>query len=154
MTGKFFAQGGLWVLTHNLLSIAVVVLGPAFPGQWHHPASIAAGVLLFLAGGVLGIAGVRALGTNRSPYPQPPAHARLVRTGVYRLVRHPLYGSLILAAFGWGLLWQSAPALLTAPILAAVLLAKSRREEEWLCRRFPEYPAYAATTRRLLPWLY
>ena len=49
---------------------------------------------------------------------------------------------------------------LVAPIiaLAVVLLGffdlKSRREERWLEERFPEYPAYRAQTRRLVPWLY
>ena len=154
MTESFITKGGLWVVTHNVLSVAVVVLGPAFHGQWHHPAGIVVGAALFLAGGALGIAGVRALGANRSPYPQPLAQAQLVRTGVYRWVRHPLYGSLVLASLGWALLWQSGAALLVTPLLAAVLLAKSRREETWLRQKFPEYASYAASTRRLIPWVF
>jgi protein-S-isoprenylcysteine O-methyltransferase Ste14 len=31
---------------------------------------------------------------------------------------------------------------------------KSRREEIWLAEQFPDYAAYKARTRRLLPWLY
>ncbi len=154
MSESFITKGGLWVVTHNVLSVAVVVLGPMFHGQWHQPVGIAAGAVLFLAGGALGIAGVRALGANRSPYPQPLAQAQLVRTGVYRWVRHPLYGSLVLAAFGWALLWQSGAALLVTPLLVAVLVAKSRREETWLRQKFPEYASYAAATRRLIPWVF
>ncbi|GDY23996.1 hypothetical protein LBMAG56_53430 [Verrucomicrobiota bacterium] len=154
MSESFITKGGLWVVTHNVLSVAVVVLGPVFSGQWHQPASVAVGAVLFVAGGALGIAGVRALGANRTPYPQPLAQAQLVRTGVYRWVRHPLYGSLVLASLGWALLWQSAAALLVTPLLAAVLLAKSRREEEWLRLKFPEYADYSAATRRLIPWVF
>ena len=154
MSESFINKGGLWVVTQNLLSVAVVVPGPAFHGQWHHPAGIAVGAGLFVAGGALGIAGVRALGANRSPYPQPLAQAQLVRTGVYRRARHPLYGSLVLASLGWALLWQSGATLLVTPLLTAMLLAKSRREEMWLRQKFPEYAAYAASTRRLIPWVF
>ena len=154
MTESFLQKGGLWIVTQNLLCVAVVALGPVFPGQWHSLAGIAVGGVLFVAGGALGIAGVRDLGANRSPYPRPREEARLVTTGVYRWVRHPLYGSLVLASFGWGMLWQSGPVLCVTPLLAGVLLAKSAREEICLRGKFPEYTAYAATTRRMIPWVF
>jgi protein-S-isoprenylcysteine O-methyltransferase Ste14 len=37
--------------------------------------------------------------------------------------------------------------------LLAVLLAKAVREEGYLRARFPEYAAYQARTRRLLPYI-
>jgi protein-S-isoprenylcysteine O-methyltransferase Ste14 len=39
-------------------------------------------------------------------------------------------------------------------ILLAFFDLKSRREEAWLVKRFPEYAAYQRRTRRLIPWLY
>ena len=50
MTESFLQKGGLWIVTQNLLCVAVVALGPVFPGQWHSLAGIAVGGGLFLFG--------------------------------------------------------------------------------------------------------
>jgi protein-S-isoprenylcysteine O-methyltransferase Ste14 len=39
-------------------------------------------------------------------------------------------------------------------VLLGFLDLKSRREERWLEERFPEYLAYRAATRRMVPGLY
>ena len=38
---------------------------------------------------------------SASPYLAPCSSHRLVSTGLYSLVRHPLYGGLVLLSFGW-----------------------------------------------------
>ena len=38
---------------------------------------------------------------SASPYLAPYSSHRLVSTGLYSLVRHPLYGGLVLLSFGW-----------------------------------------------------
>jgi protein-S-isoprenylcysteine O-methyltransferase Ste14 len=86
--------------------------------------------------------------------PRPRADAQLVQTGVYALVRHPLYGALILGSIGYGLLMASPPTLLLAALLAAFFSLKSRREEAWLLDHFEGYAAYMERTRRFFPWLY
>jgi protein-S-isoprenylcysteine O-methyltransferase Ste14 len=77
-----------------------------------------------------------------------------VQTGAYRLSRHPIYGGLILAAAGWGLLTASLVALVLAAVLLGFFDLKSRREEHWLEARYLDYPAYRARTRRLIPGVY
>jgi protein-S-isoprenylcysteine O-methyltransferase Ste14 len=84
--------------------------------------------------------------------PRPRTGAELVETGVYRFVRHPIYGGLILAAFGWAIAQASVVAVALGVLLAAFLFVKSSREEAWLTQRFPAYEAYRARTRRFLPW--
>jgi protein-S-isoprenylcysteine O-methyltransferase Ste14 len=69
-------------------------------------------------------------------------------------VRHPIYGGLVLAATGWALLTAAVPALVGAALLLAFFRLKSGREEVWLRDRYPGYAAYAARTRRLIPFLY
>jgi protein-S-isoprenylcysteine O-methyltransferase Ste14 len=90
---------------------------------------------------------------NLTPFPRPLAGARLVESGAYSLVRHPIYGGLILGAAGWGL-WTASPlALIGAVVLAAFFYLKSRREEIWLADQFETYDAYRSRTKRLLPWV-
>jgi protein-S-isoprenylcysteine O-methyltransferase Ste14 len=111
-----------------------------------------AGLVLAAAGLVLCVLGVRALGSSFTPLPLPRA-GELRRQGIYRLVRHPIYGGVIILALGWSLL-RSPLAVVPTALLTIVFELKSRREEVWLDERYPEYAAYrAATRRRFLPWV-
>jgi len=154
MNESFKERGGFWVIGQSVLMLAVIGLGIAWREQWTGGASAFAGGLLAAFGAWLGIAGVRLLGKNRTPFPKPQAGSTLVQTGVYRLVRHPLYASVILLATAWSLLWRSGPALTATAFIILFLDAKARREERWLRATFDEYAAYAKRVRRLIPWVY
>jgi protein-S-isoprenylcysteine O-methyltransferase Ste14 len=106
-----------------------------------------------VCGAVLGVLGVRRLGSSFTPVPLPRKHAGLRRDGIYKRVRHPIYGGLIVFMLGWSLC-HSPVALAPTALLAAVFELKSRREELWLTERYPEYADYrAATPRRFIPWV-
>ena len=83
------------------------------------------------------------------------AEARqLVTTGVYRLVRHPLYLGEEIAAIGVVMQFFS---LWTALILAVQIgfqLRRMRNEEVILTAIFPEYLAYCKKTARIFPGIY
>ncbi len=151
---NFIHKGGVWVLAQNLLTLAALFLGPATRGDRWSWIWCGVGATFFLAGAVFGVAGVRALGRNRTVYPMPLADGHLVQTGVYSIVRHPLYSSLILLTLGWSLLWSSAPALIVSAGLKLVLNAKASREERWLRERYSEYDEYAQRVRRFIPRVY
>jgi protein-S-isoprenylcysteine O-methyltransferase Ste14 len=111
-------------------------------------------LLLLAAGSLLALAGTFHLGANLAVLPRPKENGVLVQNGAYRLVRHPIYSGLILGAVGWAL-WRNGPlTLLFALVLAVVLDIKSRREEQWLAEKFPEYAAYQRRVRKLIPLLY
>ncbi|MGZ8514456.1 MAG: methyltransferase family protein, partial [Candidatus Limnocylindrales bacterium] len=129
------------------------LLGPAWSGPLRVVA-VAVGAMLIGAGGLLAVRAVLDLGLNLTIFPKPREGARLVDTGAYGLVRHPIYGGLILGGFGWGLVTASPPALAGAVVLTFFFDLKSRREEAWLVARFDGYAAYRRRTARLLPWLY
>ena len=79
---------------------------------------------------------------------------RLVTTGVYRFVRHPLYLAEELATIG---IFMQFASLWTALLLAAQIAFQLRRmhnEEAVLGETFPEYAAYREKTARLLPGIY
>jgi protein-S-isoprenylcysteine O-methyltransferase Ste14 len=149
----FLVRGGAWVLIQFVLLTAVIALAVVFHGDWTRVAVIAMGAVLFMAGGVFGIAGVAVLGRNRTPFPQPRDRSELVQRGIYAQVRHPLYASVMLAALGWALIWQSWPALVTALALIPFFQLKARHEERRLREKFPDYADYERRVPRFLPRL-
>jgi protein-S-isoprenylcysteine O-methyltransferase Ste14 len=148
-------NGEGWVLIQGVLLVLVAAAGWSLGPDWSgalRVAGVVVGIALFAAGLVLAVRGVRDLGAAMTPLPKPRDGSELVATGAYALVRHPIYGGLILAAFGWAIGQASVAAVVLAAVLWAFFWLKSSREEAWLEQRFPEYPTYRARTRRLIPW--
>lgn len=154
MSDNFLQRGGLWVLGQNALFGAAMVGGVLYRNQWCSlPITRCGGLLLVIAAGC-GLAGAISLGRNLTPFPKPSARTQLVQTGIYRLMRHPLYTAVFCASVGWALVWRSWPGLLAALALGPLLDAKARREERWLRQQFPEYSTYEQQVRRFIPWIY
>jgi protein-S-isoprenylcysteine O-methyltransferase Ste14 len=148
-------RGEGWVVIQGILLVAIAAagsLGPAWDGAIRVVTSVGGG-LLVAAGFALAARGIRDLRDALTPLPYPRPDAEFVETGVYRLVRHPIYGGLVIMAAGWGLLTASPVALVGSVMLLGFFELKSRREEAWLERRFAGYPAYRARTHRLIPWI-
>ncbi len=150
----FLARGGAWVLAQSVLMPAVLALGPLTPGHDAGDGLRVLAWLCFALGAGFGVGGAWVLGRNRTIFPKPNAGSQLIRHGVYRLVRHPLYTSLTLLAVGWAAWWTSWPALAAGLAQAVFLDFKARREEAWLREHFPGYAEYARRVRRFVPWVY
>jgi protein-S-isoprenylcysteine O-methyltransferase Ste14 len=131
--------------------LAVLALGLFCPGDWSRWWMTGLGVGLLAVGGFFGVAGVRVLGENRTPFPRPKDGSVLIQHGIYARVRHPLYTSVMLVSLGWALGWQSWPAVAVAVAQVPFFLAKARREEHWLCQKFPGYAEYARQVPRFVP---
>lgn len=146
----------LWItrLHHGL--IALVLVAPPLerlfvPGatEWR-----ATGVVLFAAGIGLYRAAGRTLGDALSPFIEPREGTRLVTHGLYRHLRHPIYLGQAMIALGAPLVLGGRATLALSGAAVAVLALRIAREEEALARTFPDYPRYAATTKRLVPFVY
>ena len=80
---------------------------------------------------------------------------RLVREGIYRSIRHPLYLSLMLAGTGAALKRPGAWSAGLLLALGVLLLATARVEERENVARFgAEYQDYMRHTRRFIPFLF
>ena len=79
---------------------------------------------------------------------------RVVESGPYRLVRHPIYTGFLSAAWAFALLVASPAALVGATVLTAQMTWKARREEGFLRRELgaAAYDTYAARTPMLIPF--
>ncbi len=79
---------------------------------------------------------------------------RIVRTGPYRFIRHPLYLGEAITMLGLCLGFGTLMALLFWAAVNGFQLVRARIEEEKLARALPEYHSYRQTTRFILPGLY
>jgi protein-S-isoprenylcysteine O-methyltransferase Ste14 len=156
MARAFGERGEWWVIAQGALFVAAAI-APRRSGAWSSGMRRAGKVLgppLVLSGVAIGAAGFRALGDNLTPLPHPKEDATLVREGVYTLVRHPIYGGIILTTLGAGLMSGNTTRTLLGGVMALFFDAKARREEAWLIEKFPAYPAYRRTVKRLIPFAY
>lgn len=121
---------------------------------WGEPAWHGGGLLPIALGALVGI---WTLAHNRlgnfGVMPEPRASARLVTTGPYAYVRHPMYLAVLLGGAGCVAGWRGLPHALAFAVLAIVLHVKAAREERLLLARFPEYEAYRGRTKRLVPFV-
>jgi protein-S-isoprenylcysteine O-methyltransferase Ste14 len=107
---------------------------------------------VLVGGGILlaMIAGAR-LGGSLTPSPIPRASGELATSGVYRVVRHPIYSALLLVGLGLAIRGASLWHALVLAGLLVLLQLKARAEEAMLLKKFQGYASYAARVGRFVP---
>ena len=79
---------------------------------------------------------------------------RIVDTGPYAFVRHPIYTGLLLAGFATAIARGRWEALVGASLFALGCWIKARQEERFLSEELgPEYAAYRKRVHMLVPYL-
>ncbi len=111
------------------------------------------GTILRIAGLAVVVVASLALGRSLTPSPVPNAAGVVVTSGMYRLVRHPIYSGLLLFAAGSALEQPHPVRLAAAAGLAVLLSVKARWEERMLRETLPGYDAYAEQVGRFVPRL-
>jgi protein-S-isoprenylcysteine O-methyltransferase Ste14 len=153
-------RGEYWVIAQGVLLLIFVLLPMARLSfidlheshwlylRWTLTIVFGLGAMLLLGRSLLD------LGHNLTPLPHPRDDGQLVQTGIYGLVRHPLYSgviSLALAYAGWQMSWVH---LVGSIGLFLFFNAKAKTEEAWLTTKFPEYANYCLTVKKLIPGIY
>ena len=80
---------------------------------------------------------------------------KLVTNGIYAYIRHPLYSSLLLLA--WGIFFKAlSPASIALVLVATTFLVATAMADETECTRFfgDEYQEYMQKTKRFIPLLF
>ncbi|MHB1150705.1 MAG: methyltransferase family protein [Eubacteriales bacterium] len=79
----------------------------------------------------------------------------LVKTGVYRFIRHPQYAGLILLSFGMLIEWVTLPMLLLFPVVIVMYVRLAKREEKDMLNEFGEkYAEYMKKTKMFIPFIF
>jgi len=111
-------------------------------------------VLVFGIGVVLGL---WALSHNRlgnfNIEPELRENCRLVTSGIYRWIRHPMYLSVTVMMLGVALMDPRAAEWLLWLFLLNVLLLKAQREESLWLSHDPCYLEYRKKTKYFIPYI-
>jgi protein-S-isoprenylcysteine O-methyltransferase Ste14 len=153
-------RGEFWVVLQGLLLLGLLLLPPIPVMKVSYDADLvqygigAISIVLGVTAFILILKGLIDLGQNLTPFPYPKENGTLIKTGIYGVVRHPLYSGLIFAALGWTIFQLSVSHLLGTIILFIFLDLKGRQEENWLQQKYPEYQEYCSQVKKLIPWIY
>lgn len=114
-----------------------------------------AGVLLYGLGGVIALAALRTLGKQYSAFVTLQEGHQLVQTGIYAVIRHPIYLRALLVSVGLPLVFRSWLVLVLPLLIGGFVAWRIQQEEKLLAEQFgAEYETYRRRTWRLLPYLY
>ena len=91
---------------------------------------------------------------NFNIVPHPVEKGTLITSGPYRLIRHPMYASIFLMAFGLLAAQPNYLKFCITIILIAGLVVKMLYEETLLCEHHPNYRAYMLKTKRVIPFIW
>lgn len=148
----FAKRGGWWVVAQFALFALLLLaltrnVDPSAPLQ-------AAGWLLVAMALGLGGSGMWMIRRRITAMPAPLDGAVLMESGPYALVRHPIYGGVVLGFLGLSLKGGNVYAAVLSLLLLPFFYAKTEHEERLLVDEFPEYAGYRdRVPRRILPWI-
>lgn len=128
--------------------VLLIVTGPVFPGN--SPL-----LIFYIAGWILGIWSILAMGMgNINAGPDPLPGGKLVSSGPYAVIRHPMYAAILLVFAPLLFDHFTIPRLIIMTLLIINLLLKIRYEENQMklsyCNKYREY---SAGTWQLIPYV-
>ncbi len=135
----------------RLVALLTVCMPPMFMLFDRAPADLvlnSVSVVLGVTANVLAVVTVSFLGRSLSVMPEA---RRLVTSGPYVLVRHPLYLCEIMGVVAICLQYRSLSATALFALIVMLQVARARWEESVLVRAFPEFSAYRSHTPFLIP---
>ncbi|MEP9378591.1 protein-S-isoprenylcysteine O-methyltransferase [Aquabacter sp. CN5-332] len=149
----------LSISTFGLGVVPAIYVATGFPRGLSYPVSplqVVAGIAVFLVALWLFWRTHKALGRQWSVTLEIRDQHRLITSGVYERVRHPMYTAFFLWALAQALLLPNLVAGLSGLVGFGILFFLRVGEEEAMMRETfgAEYDAYCARTKRVLPFIY
>ena len=143
------------LLTAVMMDVGRPRLGPLDRGLWPTPLVVeTAGFALTLLGLGFAIWAREHLGRYWSGRITIKEDHRLIRTGPYRVVRHPIYTGALFAVVGVAVTRGDVRGVVAVPLVLAALLWKVAAEERILAAHFgDEHARYRREVRALVPFI-
>lgn len=151
---RFGSRGEWWVIAQFTLGPLVALTTWLTRAQAGSPISLGLGLALAVVAVVFALGGIVSLGRNLTAFPRPIDNGEMVSSGLYRVVRHPIYTGVILGGLAWALICSSLIGVALSLLVFIFFDRKARREEIWLVERYAGYRAYQQRVRKLLPLIY
>jgi len=153
-----FARFNLPGLAIVIASIAYLgyIAGPEIPPIWWRSILVAVGWIFVIVGAALWVRSVATLGVDNLAmvYVYFPLESKMTNSGIYQILRHPIYGAALYIGIGLSLIHANWYGLLVALILPIFLTGWVRLvEEKELLERFPDYANYRKHIPAFLPRL-
>ena len=110
------------------------------------------GTAMIVLGCMANIKGRFNLGKNWANQIKIYKEHTLVQTGMYRIVRHPLYASIIFMFYGGCLVYRNIAAFAAVSLIfVPFMYYRAKQEEVLLLQSFPKYEEYKKITGMLFP---
>jgi len=112
------------------------------------------GILIFLVGAMVGLFALthNKLG-NFNIQPKMKENAKLITTGIYAYIRHPMYLSVLLMMLA---IFIGSPSMIEAlflSLLTIVLVLKAKKEESLWSEKSQKYVDYKKRTKLFIPFI-
>ena len=151
-------KGQKWIVNISGILITLTFIVPGFDiryGWSHVPVAVVIVAEIGVLAGYALFFFVMRENTYLSRIVEVESEQKVISTGPYAVVRHPMYVAVILmflaTPVALGSFWMLIPAVLTIPIMAA----RALNEEELLKRDLAGYPEYMQKTKfRLIPGIW
>lgn len=142
---RFFAFESIFILT--MLNIGV------WFREWFSWHQVISWIFLFgsIYPGIAGYLMLRNMGKSEKSFENT---TELVKSGIYKFIRHPLYGSLLF--LGTGIMFKDLnPLTISLGIInaIAIFLTAKIEEKEMIARFGDDYRKYMKETRMFIPWV-
>jgi len=110
------------------------------------------GMLAIVSGSIMNILGRFNLGSNWANHIKIYDEHILVQKGMYKIVRHPLYSSIMLMFYGACLVYRNIICFFAVTfIFIPFMYYRARQEETLLIQTFSDYKGYIKTTGMFFP---
>ena len=93
------------------------------------------GLLISVLGVLMMFSSVIALNRSLSAFPTPKQNAELVRTGLYKYIRHPIYTGILLFCVGYSLFSENTLRFIVFILLMILFRFKAGYEESLLRKK-------------------
>jgi len=139
-----------YVIIQFILIICFFLLFNYRTGETPFEIQVVCGVMVFVGVGLV-IIPILQINKFISVLPTPVKGSKLVTTGAFKYIRHPIYAGIILGGVGLAFMFNNFIQLIIIFILYLLFELKSEYEEQQLFKKFPEYLAYKKHTGKFFP---